>query len=120
MTCEELTRFIESKCRDIAVTFKLKNVSYGRIDNAFYNFTEAARRHRTNPFTVLMLYLQKHLIALENQGLSDAEAEQRLVDIAVYALIGLAMLEAEKAQRKNEEKLAPVLVRVEEDDGYCD
>ncbi|MBC7130549.1 hypothetical protein H5T51_04940, partial [Candidatus Bathyarchaeota archaeon] len=120
------------------VTFRVKNISYGKSDNAFYNFTEAARRlGKVSPFEVLLLYMHKHIIALENQGLYDTEAGQRLVDLAVYSLIGIAMLEAQnKSESPNtshyttrsnviwnisdKTTCAPSLVRVEEDDGYCD
>ena len=43
---------------------------------------------------VAQIYVHKHLIALEHTGPNGAEAESRLLDIAVYCLIQRAMLKA--------------------------
>lgn len=86
--------------------FECKNKSYGADVDAFYNFRETARRlfgkgDLKFAFDVLCILADKHWIALMNCGLGDPEAEDRLRDIAIYALIGLGML---KALEKGEEE----------------
>jgi hypothetical protein len=103
MTRKELTSFIERECQQIINLFEKKNSSYGAEHNAFHNFIEAARRvlwvnvseNYWNPDDVLrtlLIYINKHMIALENRGMQDPEAQERFRDIAVYALIGAALI----------------------------
>lgn len=103
MKRQALAKFIEQECERIKELFSKKNVAYGRAHDAFYNFTEAARRVFYNDpehdvsfgdmLSVLLIYMHKHLIALENVGVMDPEAQERFRDIAVYALIGVAIIE---------------------------
>lgn len=99
VTREELAKFIEQECERIKELFDQKNLAYGKHEDAFYNFVEAARRvlysiDLGDALKVLLIYMQKHLIALENRGAFDKEAIERFRDIAVYALIGAAMVKA--------------------------
>ena len=106
MTREELAKFIESEVREIVELFKRKNLSYGADRDGFFNFRETAKRVwvwadggdrgcQVIPyqamFRVLLTYIDKHYVALCNRGLHDPEVKERLRDIIVYALIGLAM-----------------------------
>lgn len=96
MTRNELREAIKAECVAIIDLFDRKNQSYGADNEAFHNFVETARRVFGSPdlrlaFQVLLVYADKHLVALTNRGLDDPEAADRLRDIAVYALIGLAM-----------------------------
>lgn len=97
MTRDELARFVGTEAANISQTFALKNRSYGGDSDAFHNFRETARRVFKSEdwhsmFRVLLTLVDKHYVALCNNGLYDPEAEERLRDIAVYCLIGLGML----------------------------
>ena len=104
MTREQLKDLIESDCKEIAELFTYKNTDYGATSDAFANFSEAAKRilrpHLPDltdldlNWMVAQIYVHKHLIALEHTGPNGAEAESRLLDIAVYCLIQRAMLKA--------------------------
>ena len=104
MTREQLSDMIESDCKEIADLFSYKNTDYGAKDDAFTNFSKAAKRilrpHLPDlsdlelNWMVAQIYVQKHLIALVHTGPNGAEAESRLLDIAVYCLIQRAMLKA--------------------------
>lgn len=104
MTREQLRDLIESDCKEIAELFSYKNTDYGAKSDAFANFSQAAKRilrpHLPGlpdlelNWMVAQIYVQKHLIALEHTGPNGAEAESRLLDIAVYCLIQRAMLKA--------------------------
>lgn len=92
----ELLKTIKDEYASIISLYELKNFAYGNDDNAFHNFTETARRVFNNPdlrlaFRVLLILMDKHLVALANRGLDDPEVVERLRDVAVYSLIGLAM-----------------------------
>lgn len=97
MTRDELLEAIKFECDAVAELFERKNQSYGSDNDAFYNFVETARRifgiaDLRLAFRILLVYIDKHMIALSNRGLGDPEAAERLRDIVVYALIGLAMV----------------------------
>lgn len=105
MTREELRRAIEQELETILELFDRKNESYGADLDAFHNFRETARRvlkcdALDNRFRVLLAYMDKHLVALTSRGVHDPEAEERLRDIVVYALIGLAMVRDGKPRQK--------------------
>lgn len=96
MTRDELRIVIHDELKRLERLFEEKNRSYGMEKDGFYNFSETARRvfgtgDLMHAFAVLRILADKHWVALANNGLDDPEADQRLRDIAVYALIGLAM-----------------------------
>ena len=109
MTREQLADHIESACKEIIELFRYKNTDYGAKGDAFTNFREAAERilrpHLPDlTDTELMwlaaqIYVQKHQIALEHTGCRGAEAESRLLDIAVYCLIMRGMLQNDDLRR---------------------
>lgn len=96
MTRQELLQVIKNECATLVDLFETKNNSYGNERDAFYNFIETARRIHGNSgphyaFRVLLTFMDKHLVALANKGLDDHEVQERLRDVAVYSLIGIAM-----------------------------
>lgn len=97
MTRNELKSFIELTYNDeILQKFQTKNNSYGAVDDGFHNFRSAAQRifgksDLEDMLRVLMLYMDKHLIALAQNLDSDTEFEERFRDIIVYGFIALAM-----------------------------
>jgi hypothetical protein len=96
MTRNELREIIESELVSITELFDVKNHSYGVDDDAFHNFRQSALRiygddSRGEMFTVLMTLMDKHLVALVNKGIGDRDFSERLRDIIVYCLIGIAM-----------------------------
>jgi len=97
MTREELKKFIDTTFNDeILQKFQTKNNSYGAVDDGFHNFRSAANRifgkaDLSDMLRVLMLYMDKHLIALAQNLDGDKEFEERFRDIIVYGFIALAM-----------------------------
>jgi hypothetical protein len=101
MTRDELRTVIYEETKRLNDLFNWKNEAYGANDDALYNFYETARRvfgisDLNEAFVVLRVLADKHWVALCNRGLYDPEAEERLRDIAVYALIGIAMAKEHK------------------------
>jgi len=104
MTRQELFEAVKRYANDIVALFDCKNNFYGSTQNAFYNFEETAKRVwglklSDVAFKVLLTYMDKHVIALCNGGISLADAKERLADIAVYALISMAMVEEEQKKQ---------------------
>ena len=107
MNRQQLSQHIEEQCGKIVSCFKYKNKDYGGNDDGFKNFREAAKRwlgddSYDNMFKTLNIYADKHLIALSNTGIRGAEVSERLIDIAVYALLAHALYtEYEEGEGKN-------------------
>lgn len=96
MTRDEFVRGLDEQLQKVRDLFNQKNESYGQQDDVFYNFRSTAKRVFDTDvpaamFQVLMIYMDKHLVALANRGISDQEFELRLRDIIVYSLIAIAM-----------------------------
>ncbi len=96
MTRKELREIIKSELVSITELFDVKNESYGAEDDAFHNFRQSALRiygddSRGEMFTILLTLMDKHLVALANNGIDDKDFRDRLRDIIVYSLIGIAM-----------------------------
>lgn len=96
MNYTQMLELVKAESAKLVELFEKKNHSYGSDGSAFYNFTETARRTFGNgdlrhAFDILCILADKHWVALTNRGLDDPEAEERLRDIAVYAIIGIAM-----------------------------
>lgn len=77
-TRTDLYEFIKQETEEILKLFSAKNVSYGSDQDAFHNFRQTALRLYGNDkpqtmFTVLLTLLDKHLVALANKGIEDAE-----------------------------------------------
>jgi hypothetical protein len=102
MTRDELATFIGEKCDDIKQLFATKNKDYGMADDAFANFRKSAHRvilpmapgldEHEAMFRVLLVLLDKHAVALSQTGLGGNEVDERLADIANYALIARGIL----------------------------
>ena len=96
MTPEQLQDLIISECREITRLFQEKNKGYGNSQDAFYNFRQSALRlhgsgDKESMFKVLVTLADKHWVVLADKGMQDSDFTERLRDIAVYALIGIAM-----------------------------
>lgn len=101
MTREEFKQLLDTELQRVQDLFNLKNQSYGNQQDLFHNFRQSAMRIFNDEaphaqFSVLMTLADKHWVALANKGLDDRECEDRLRDMIVYCLIGLAMKEATK------------------------
>lgn len=95
-TRNQFLALLVSEMESIQQLFEEKNQSYGTADDLFYNFRQTAirifnKQEHAAMFTVLMTLVDKHLVALANKGLNDKECAERLRDVIVYALIGIAM-----------------------------
>lgn len=117
MNRKQLTEHIVNDLDVIDSMFENKNGTYGSDDNAFLNFHKSALIffEESNPntrFRMLMAFLSKHISALTKDGAiyNDKEFSERLMDMAVYALIGRAM--------KTEQE-APFDQKLEETYGGC-
>jgi hypothetical protein len=96
VTRNELREIINNELVSITELFDVKNESYGAEDDAFHNFRQSALRiygidSHDAMFTVLLTLMDKHLVALANKGIDDKDFRERLRDIIVYCLIGIAM-----------------------------
>lgn len=84
--------------------FEEKNKSYARGGkDAFYNFrANAIRLHGDgtpeNMYKILYAQMDKHLVALANNGLYDPEFEQRCLDNINYNLIALGIFKEYKGE----------------------
>lgn len=99
-TREETNAKIVELCEQIKNMFSNKNKSYGNDADGFYNFRETARRifFDTNPsymLDVIMVYMDKHWVALTQNGIYTPECKERFMDMAVYSLLSIALLETE-------------------------
>lgn len=103
MTRGNLVRMVDEELERVRNLFLRKNISYGDENQAFYNFIETARRKfgtedLRRAFDVLWILADKHWTTLGKEGLDDPEAEERLRDMVVYSLIGIAMLKKFRSQ----------------------
>lgn len=100
MTRAEFASFMREEFERLVRLFESKNNSYGADEDVFYNFRESARRifngtEKADLFQVLLVLADKHIIALERNNIYDPEAESRLRDIILYALLGLGILKGD-------------------------
>lgn len=123
MDRKTLSEHIGQYCDKTKDLFAYKNTDYGNPEDGFGNFRKTAERLiipflkargvdidiYDAMFLALLIYQDKHLVALSHTGLNGAEVDERLGDIANYALIGRAMLEAKSrthdAEKKGAEKV---------------
>lgn len=96
MTPDKLQDLIIKECRELTQLFQEKNKDYGDGQDAFYNFRQSALRlygsgDKEDMFKVLVTLADKHWVTLSSKGMKDKHFTERLRDIAVYALIGIAM-----------------------------
>jgi len=106
MTREQLRKVITEELEEVKRLFEEKNESYGQEEDAFYNFRSTAQRlfdmeGHGAMFDVLLVYMDKHLVALANQGITEKEFELRMRDIIVYSLIAIAMQRDMDGQKTN-------------------
>ena len=99
-TREQLRESIEELCQEIVSLFKVKNTSYGDTNDAFYNFRETARRITGSTdvdamLQQLIVYVDKHWVAITKNGAKTPEVRERFMDIIVYSLIAITMLDRE-------------------------
>jgi hypothetical protein len=95
---EFINNILVPTTKEIIDTFERKNVSYGGGEGAdtFHNFSESARRCYgkdtvENRLKVLMVLVDKHLVALNNTGVSDPDFQERCVDVAVYMMLAIGI-----------------------------
>ncbi len=105
-TRQSLAEFIAEKAEGVKSLFAYKNQDYGSDQDAFANFRKTAVRivmpfmekrgvkldEREAMFLVAQVLQDKHLVALSQTGISGNEVEERLSDVANYALIMSAIL----------------------------
>jgi hypothetical protein len=98
-TKQDLLDLIDELLPQIREKFAYKNKSYGRDEDAFHNFRNTARRVLNDDsfegmYKTLLVYKDKHDVALANRGMDDPEYEERFIDNIVYSLIAIGMRRA--------------------------
>ena len=95
MTRDEFMIILDRELDQAEGLFTRKNKSYGDQNQVFYNFQETARRVFDDTscgsmWKVMYTYMDKHMVALTN-GITEREFVERLRDIVVYSLLGIAL-----------------------------
>lgn len=85
---------------NISQLFLMKNKQYASGDDVLSAFKECAKRqfgeiNRDGAFKTCMQFKDKHDLALLQHGLLLPDAKERLYDVIVYCLLGLAVLSGE-------------------------
>jgi hypothetical protein len=95
-------------CDDIKKLFAYKNSDYGAEGDGYANFRKTAQRivipfmerhgvkmdEKEAMFVVILIYMDKHLVALSHTGIKGNEVLERLGDIANYSLILKSLVES--------------------------
>jgi len=95
-----LAENITKQCDEILSLFLYKNKDYGADADAFANFRKSAERFGTaktekeRMIQVLMTLQDKHLVGLSHTLGTGKEDMERLLDVAVYALLARAILQS--------------------------
>lgn len=84
----------------IGQLFLIKNKQYASGDDVLSAFKESAKRQfgeltKDGAFKTCMQFKDKHDLALLQYGTLLPDAKERLYDIVVYCLLGLAILSGE-------------------------
>jgi len=95
-TKQDLLNLIDELLPQIRDKFAYKNKAYGRDEDAFHNFRNTAKRVLNDDsfegmYKTLLVYKDKHDVALANRGMDDPEFEERFIDNIVYSLIAIGM-----------------------------
>jgi hypothetical protein len=98
-TKADLLNLIDELLPQIRDKFAYKNKAYGRDEDAFHNFRNTAKRVLNDDsfegmYKTLLVYKDKHDVALANRGMDDPEFEERFIDNIVYSLIAIGMKRA--------------------------
>ena len=96
LTREELYLDIQKSLENLKEKFTSKNGSYGGDEEGLHNFKASAirfygRDSLENQFMVAMVLLDKHMVTLAKNGISDKECIDRLEDLMAYGAIMIAM-----------------------------
>ncbi len=101
MSRDNFIQLMKDELERVKKVFENKNRSYGKGNDAFHNFRATAIRKygEGSPgkmYDVLFTLMDKHLVALANNGLDDPEFEERTRDVIVYSLIALGIYQEYK------------------------
>jgi hypothetical protein len=99
MTRSEFYPIVEEVLEKVKVLFSQKNKSYGQDQDLFHNFRSTAKRvmqakfdsEYEDMYRVMLIYQDKHRVALANLGLEEPEFEERCLDEIVYTLLAIAL-----------------------------
>ena len=96
MKRDAFPRIVETELNAIKELFDFKSQAYGKQDDIFYNFRNTAIRiygddSHDNMLKAILVYKDKHDVAVANKGFADSEFTERLRDIIVYSLLAIAM-----------------------------
>jgi hypothetical protein len=103
MSRDVFIQIMNENLERVKKVFENKNRSYGKGNDAFHNFRATAIRKygEGSPgkmYDVLFTLMDKHLVALANNGLDDPEFEERTRDVIVYSLIALGIYQEYKGE----------------------
>ena len=96
LTRAELYLDIQQSLENLKEKFTSKNGAYGGDEEGLHNFKASAIRFYgsdslENQFMVAMVLLDKHMVTLAKNGISDKECIDRLEDLMAYGAIMIAM-----------------------------
>ena len=104
----DLAAYFDKVFKDeILAKFKLKNTAYAKSDDEFRAFRLSAQRwlpamYKKDPYEAMFFIMgilqDKHLAALP-KGFDVYEFRDRLLDVIVYALFGLAFYDAKQKEK---------------------
>lgn len=103
---EEFVQFISQKLTDVSNLFSEKNMQYAAVDEPLSNFSRGAMLLYGDASYELMYqtakdYLGKHIAFLFAHGIVS-KTEESLMDMVVYGLIMLYIVEKQKQQDRME------------------
>lgn len=103
MTREKLLGHITEEMEQIKDLFQRKNGHYGLANDGLYSFRETAKLmfgvdDVDEQYFTLLTLASKHWVALCSNHRLDEDAEERLRDMVLYCLLGLAMIHVKQAE----------------------
>ena len=106
MSHAELYDAIKSMLGEVDAMFRKKNEQYGSTGDALYNFRAGAKMAGGTGTAHEMLdellgYVRKHLVTIQDKGLSDPDLKERCIDVAVYHITAAVMAEKYGAKKVN-------------------
>ena len=97
VTMLDMDAICEDVAQKVSDLFAAKNEQYAKTDDVLKAFRDGAERrygevNKKTMLACLCAYKDKHDLALLQHGADLDDAEERLLDIIIYSLLGIAIL----------------------------
>ena len=97
VTMLDMDAICEDVAQKVSDLFASKNEQYAKTDDVLKAFRDGAERrygevNKKTMLACLCAYKDKHDLALLQHGADLDDAEERLLDIIIYSLLGIAIL----------------------------